>query len=120
LRARHAKRHKRFPRNNAVTDAFGEVLNVVNTLAEQSNLVAGGMDDQATAIIQVNEKIATATAELSIMVSSINSADISASAAILKSSEMLSASRSVSNTVGSLDQSIRSFLGGIQGARNVA
>jgi methyl-accepting chemotaxis protein len=106
--------------NNAVTDAFGEVLNVVNTLAEQSNLVAGGMDDQATAIIQVNEKIATATAELSIMVSSINSADISASAAILKSSEMLSASKSVSNTVGSLDQSIRSFLGGIQGARNVA
>jgi len=106
--------------NNAVTDAFGEVLNVVNTLAEQSNLVAGGMDDQATAIIQVNEKIATATAELSIMVSSINSADISASAAILKSSEMLSASKSVSNTVGSLDQSIRSFLGGIQGARNAA
>jgi methyl-accepting chemotaxis protein len=106
--------------NNAVTDAFGEVLNVVKTLAEQSNLVAGGMDDQATAIIQVNEKIATATAELSIMVSSINSADISASAAILKSSEMLSASKSVSNTVGSLDQSIRSFLGGIQGARNVA
>jgi methyl-accepting chemotaxis protein len=106
--------------NSAVADAFGEVLHVVNTLAEQSNLVASGMDDQATAIDQVSDRIATATSDLAIMVTSIDSADKSASAAIHKSSEMLSASKSVSDTVGSLDQSVRSFLGGIQGARRAA
>jgi methyl-accepting chemotaxis protein len=106
--------------NSSVTDAFGEVLHVVNTLAEQSNVVASGMDDQATAIVQVNDRIATATTELATMVASIDSADKSASAAIEKSSEMLAASKSVSDTVGSLDQSVRSFLGGIHGARRAA
>lgn len=106
--------------NSAVADAFGEVLNVVNTLADQSNIVASGMDDQATAIVEVSDRIATATSDLATMVTSIDSADKSASAAIHRSSEMLSASKSVSDTVGSLDQSVRSFLGGIHGARRAA
>jgi methyl-accepting chemotaxis protein len=106
--------------NSAVAEAFGEVLHVVNTLADQSNIVASGMDDQAIAIVELSDRIATTTTDLATMVSSIDSADKSASAAIHKSSEMLSASKSVSDTVGSLDQSVRSFLGGIQGARRAA
>jgi methyl-accepting chemotaxis protein len=106
--------------NGAVTNAFGEVLSVVNTLAEQSNMVASGMDDQAATISGVSDRIARAANELTVMVSSIDGADRSASAAIQKSSEMLSASKSVSDTVGLLDRSVRDFLGGIQNASRAA
>jgi hypothetical protein len=61
--------------------------------------------------------IGAASSELSTMVASIENADRSASAAIQKSEEMLTASRSVSASVGTLDKSVREFLGGMQDAR---
>jgi methyl-accepting chemotaxis protein len=106
--------------NSAVASAFGDVLEVVNMLASQSDTVANGMNDQAAAIDHVNEAINAASSELSLMVNSIDSADKSASVAIQRSSEMLAASNSVSETVGALDQSIRDFLGGLQSAQRHA
>jgi methyl-accepting chemotaxis protein len=106
--------------NSSVTHAFGDVLDVVNTLAEQSDMVATGMDDQAVAIGQVSERIVATSTELSVMVASIEGADRSASAAIERSSEMLAASNSVSDTMGSLDKSVRTFLGDMQQAQRAA
>lgn len=106
--------------NSAVADAFGEVLQVVNVLASQSEAVASGMESQAVAISGVNETIGSASAELSVMMTSIDNADRSATVAIGRSSEMLSASRSVSESVDTLDQSVRAFLGGLQSAQKQA
>lgn len=106
--------------NSAVASAFGEVLNVVNVLAAQSDSAATGMTDQALAIAHVNETIHVASQELSTMVSSIDGADRSASFAIERSTEMLSASRSVSESVDILDKSVREFLGGLQSAQRLA
>lgn len=105
--------------NNAVAGAFGEVLEAVNVLALQSDNVASGMTDQAFAIDQVNFAINAASSELSTMVSSINGADRSATIAIERSAEMLLASKSVSDSVGTLDKSVRDFLGGLQSTRRL-
>lgn len=106
--------------NSAVASAFGEVLDVVNVLATQSDAVASGMADQTLAIDHVNEAISAASSELSTMVSSIDGADRSATVAIERSGEMLAASKSVSDSVGTLDQSVRDFLGGLQSAQRRA
>lgn len=106
--------------NSAVASAFGEVLDVVNVLAMQSDNVASGMNEQALAIDHVNEAISAASSELSTMVSSINGADQSAAVAIERSAEMLAASKSVSDSVGTLDESVREFLGGLQSAQRHA
>ncbi len=106
--------------NSAVASAFGDVLEVVNMLAAQSDTVAAGMSDQASAINHVNDTIGAASRNLTAMVSSIDSADKSASVAIDRSSEMLAASDSVSASVGTLDKSVREFLGGLQSAQRRA
>ena len=106
--------------NSAVASAFGEVLDVVNVLASQSDSVASGMNDQALAIDHVNDAISAASSELTMMVSSINGADQSATVAIERSTEMLAASKSVSDSVGTLDKSVRDFLGGLQSAQRQA
>jgi methyl-accepting chemotaxis protein len=106
--------------NSAVASAFGEVLETVNILATQSETVANGMQGQTIAISQVNNVISNASSELSTMVHSIDGADKSASIAIARSSEMLAASKSVSDSVDILDKSVREFLGGIQSAQQQA
>ena len=106
--------------NSAVASAFGEVLDVVNVLAAQSDSVATGMNDQTAAISQVNDIISHASADLSNMVQSIDGADKSAAVAIERSSEMLVASKSVSDSVDTLDKSVRAFLGGLQSAQRHA
>jgi methyl-accepting chemotaxis protein len=106
--------------NKAVASAFGSVLDVVNTLATQSVQVASGMNEQTVAIGKVEDIISAASLDLSSMVSSIDSADASASAAMGRSSQMLAASVSVSDKVGALDVSVRDFLGGMQSAQRKA
>ncbi len=106
--------------NSAVANAFGEVLETVNILATQSETVATGMHGQSIAITQVNDVIAIASNELSGMVHSIDGADKSAGVARERSSEMLAASKSVSDSVDTLDKSVRDFLGGIQSAQQQA
>lgn len=106
--------------NSAVASAFGEVLDVVNVLAAQSDSVATGMNHQTAAISQVNDIISHASADLSNMVQSIDGADKSATVAIERSSEMLVASKSVSDSVDTLDKSVRAFLGGLQSAQRHA
>jgi methyl-accepting chemotaxis protein len=106
--------------NGAVASAFGDVLDIVNVLAAQSDSVASGMSNQASAINHVNDTISEASRNLSAMVGSIDSADKSASIAIERSSEMLAASNSVSASVGTLDKSVREFLGGLQSAQRQA
>lgn len=112
--------HAMHDANGAVADAFGDVLEVVNMLAVQSESVATGMSHQANAIAQVNESISAASSDLIMMVRSIDTADNSASNAIARSSEMLAASNSVSRTVGTLDQSVRDFLRGLNSAQRQA
>jgi methyl-accepting chemotaxis protein len=106
--------------NRVVSEAFEEVMQVVETLAEQSASVAGGMNRQAAAIGQVRHAVTQATDELSSVVGSIEAADRSATASQQRSSEMLEASRGVSENVGALDNSVRKFLGGIRNSRNQA
>ena len=106
--------------NSAVANAFGEVLETVNILATQSETVATGMHGQSIAMTQVNDVIANASDELSGMVHNIDGADKSATVAIERSSEMLAASKSVSDSVDTLDKSVRDFLGGIQSAQQQA
>jgi methyl-accepting chemotaxis protein len=106
--------------NSAVASAFGEVLDVVNVLAAQSDSVATGMNHQTAAMSQVNDIISHASADLSNMVQSIDGADKSATVAIERSSEMLVASKSVSDSVDTLDKSVRAFLGGLQSAQRHA
>jgi methyl-accepting chemotaxis protein len=106
--------------NSAVASAFGEVLETVNILATQSEAVANGMHGQTIAITQVNDVISVASNELSTMVNSIDGADRSATIAIERSSEMLAASKSVTDSVDTLDKSVRDFLGGIQTAQQLA
>lgn len=106
--------------NGAVARAFGEVLEVVNVLATQSDSVATGMNEQAVAIDHVNRTINSVSNELSTMVSSINVADKSATGARERSSEMLAASKSVSVSVETLEKSIGDFLGGLQTAQKEA
>jgi methyl-accepting chemotaxis protein len=106
--------------NRVVSEAFEEVMQVVETLAEQSASVAGGMNRQAAAIGQVRHAVTQATDELSSVVGSIEAADRSATASQQRSSEMLEASRGVSENVGALDNSVRKFLGGIRNSRSQA
>jgi methyl-accepting chemotaxis protein len=106
--------------NHAVAIAFGDVLEVVDMLAVQSDTVAAGMSDQAAAIGHVNHAISAASHELVVMVNSIDSADKSAAIAIQRSAEMLAASKLVSDSVGTLDISVRDFLGDIQSAQHKA
>jgi methyl-accepting chemotaxis protein len=106
--------------NNAVVSAFGDVIDVVNVLATQSDKVASGMNEQAAAIGQVEDVIVSAADELSVMVKSMDSADASATAALQRSGEMMAASRHVSANVGALDSSVRDFLGGVREARQQA
>ncbi len=106
--------------NNAVVNAFGEVIDVVNVLATQSDKVVSGMNQQTESIGKVEDVIVSATDELSVMVQSMDSADASATAAMQRSSEMMAASRHVSANVGALDTSVRDFLGGVREARQQA
>jgi methyl-accepting chemotaxis protein len=106
--------------NHEVADAFGQVMQVVETLATQSAEVSVGMNDQAAAMNRVQSVVENATSELSTMVTSIEAADRSAAATQQRSSEMLEASRGVSENVGALDSSVRAFLGGIRNSRREA
>jgi methyl-accepting chemotaxis protein len=106
--------------NREVADAFNEVMQVVDTLADQSANVANGMHKQTAAIGEVRSAVTQATADLSTVVNSIEAADRSASATQLRSSELLEASRGVSENVGALDSSVRTFLGDIRNSRTAA
>ncbi len=106
--------------NLAVTSAFEQVLEVVNTLASRSINVASGMGNQAEAITEVELAISAASSELSTLMYSINSADNSAGAAIIRSNEVLSASENVSANFDQLDQTVRDFLSNIQNAQQQA
>jgi methyl-accepting chemotaxis protein len=106
--------------NREVADAFNEVMQVVDTLAEQSANVASGMHKQSAAISEVRSAVTQATADLSTVVNSIEAADRSAGATQQRSSELLNASRGVSENVGALDSSVRTFLGGIRNSRAAA
>ncbi len=106
--------------NLAVTNAFEQVLEVVNTLASRSISVASGMSNQAEAITEVELAISAASSELSHMMQSIHSADDSAGAAIVRSNEVLAASENVSANFDQLDQTVRDFLSNIQNAQQQA
>jgi methyl-accepting chemotaxis protein len=103
--------------NVAVSGAFGEVLEVVNTLADRSIIVANGMADQAATINQVEMSISGASDDLSIMTGSIQSAQKSAVAANIRSSEVMSASENVANNLAYLDKTVRDFVSNIQDAQ---
>lgn len=105
---------------SAVSVAFSEVLDVVNVMARQSESVANGMQEQAVAINDMKDTIGSTSADLGTMVASIDGADKSAAIAIERSNEMLAASKSVSDSVNTLDESVREFLGGIQSAQRRA
>jgi methyl-accepting chemotaxis protein len=100
--------------NREMIGAFEDVMQVVETLAEQSAKVASGMNDQALAIGGVETAVSAAASELSAMVGSIETADRSATASQKRSSEMMVASKDVSENVIALDSSVREFLGGIR------
>jgi methyl-accepting chemotaxis protein len=106
--------------NHEIADAFAEVMQVVDTLAAQSAEVSIGMNDQAAAMKRVQSVVVDATSELSTMVNNIESADRSAAATQQRSSVMLEASRGVSDNVGALDSSVRSFLNGIRDSQRKA
>jgi methyl-accepting chemotaxis protein len=106
--------------NREMVGAFEDVMQVVETLAEQSAKVASGMNDQAAAIGGVETAVSAAASELSQMVGSIETADKSATATQQRSSEMMAASKGVSENVGALDASVRKFLGGIRSTHNLA
>jgi methyl-accepting chemotaxis protein len=106
--------------NREMIGAFEDVMQVVETLAEQSAKVASGMNDQAAAIGSVEHAVSMAASELSQMVGSIETADKSATATQQRSSEMMAASKGVSENVGALDSSVREFLGGIRSAQRRA
>jgi methyl-accepting chemotaxis protein len=106
--------------NREVALAFAEIMQIVETLAHQSANVADGMNDQTAAIGQVHHIVANAVSELSKMVISIESADRSASASRDRSIEMLQASKGVSENVGDLDNSVRTFLREVQESRPLA
>jgi hypothetical protein len=78
------------------------------------------MNDQAAAIGGVETAVSAAASELSQMVGSIETADKSATATQQRSSEMMAASKGVSDNVGALDSSVREFLGGIRSAQRRA
>ncbi len=106
--------------NREMVGAFEDVMQVVETLAEQSAKVASGMHDQTAAIGNVETAVSVAATELSQMVGSIETADKSATATQQRSSEMLAASKGVSENVGALDSSVREFLGDIRSAQRRA
>jgi methyl-accepting chemotaxis protein len=106
--------------NREMIGAFDDVMQVVDTLAEQSAKVASGMNDQAMAIGNVENAVSAAASELSHMVVSIETADKSATATQQRSSQMMAASKGVSDNVGALDNSVREFLGGIRDAQRRA
>jgi methyl-accepting chemotaxis protein len=106
--------------NIAVSSAFEMVLEVVNTLAERSISVATGMVDQAATINQVESSITNATGDLSKMMGSINQAQQSAQAAIVRSQEVMSASENVATNFGQLDGTVRDFLDNVQNTQKNA
>ncbi len=106
--------------NVAVSGAFEMVLEVVNTLAERSISVATGMVDQAATINQVESSISNATGDLSKMMGSIDQAQKSAQAAIVRSQEVMSASENVATNFGHLDGTVRDFLGNVQNTQKNA
>jgi methyl-accepting chemotaxis protein len=106
--------------NREVAEAFAEIMQIVDTLAQQSANVASGMNGQTEAIGQVHIVVANAAAELGKMVTSIEAADRSATATRDRSSEVLEASKGVSENVGALDYSVRAFLRGVQDSQRAA
>ncbi len=106
--------------NREVADAIAEIMQIVDTLAQQSASVADGMNGQSEAIGHVHLLVSGAASELAKMVTSIEAADRSATLTRDRSSDMLEASRGVSNNVGTLDTSVRAFLRGIHESRPIA
>jgi methyl-accepting chemotaxis protein len=106
--------------NREVSEAFAEIMQIVETLAQQSASVADGMSCQTEAIGRVHLVVADAASQLAQMVSSIEAADRSATATRNRSSEMLAASKGVSENIGALDGSVRAFLRDVQESRPIA
>ncbi|MGL5839819.1 MAG: methyl-accepting chemotaxis protein [Sphingorhabdus sp.] len=106
--------------NREVADAIYEIMQIVETLAQQSADVADGMNGQSEAIAQVHMVVSSTAAELAKMVVSIEAADDSATATRHRSSEMLLASKGVSENVGALDNSVRAFLRSVHNSQIAA
>ena len=106
--------------NQAVAQAFGDVVDVVHTVAAQSATVARGMDIQYTVIGQVEQAIAGAENDLQRMVSRIEAADQAAIGASNRSKEMLVVSHHVATQVEDVNRSVREFLTGIVAAQRAA
>ncbi len=99
--------------NGDVAGAIEGVMGIVDTLSSQSANVASGMNDQTTAMYNVTEIMAKTDTELNKMLASTKTAEQSARVSSALSHDMLMASQGVTDNVGALDSSVRTFLRGI-------